>query len=241
MRINAGGQKSKFKGTSIKVEQLGRVTLHICNPSESYLVTFPDLYIRSLFTGSPFLDLSGTSSIVSSTGYVATIEYIPKPWFSGEHHHIKGSIHDPSGKETHTLSGRWNTVTYYTLAGSHHKELLFDAEASPMAVRVTAPLDQQDLLETHRLWGPVTAALKEKNYSLANAEKNRIEEAQRAQKKGREKNGEKWEPKLFMFEEDGDENDLEVKMKKQAKVSSVTGGGLDNGAWVYKESLHLKQ
>ncbi|RUP44191.1 hypothetical protein BC936DRAFT_149813 [Jimgerdemannia flammicorona] len=237
-----GGQKSKFKGTSIKVEQIGRATLHLLHPSETYIVTFPDLYIRSLFTGSPFLELSGTSSIVSSTGCVASLEFVSKPWFKGEHHHIKGSVCNAAGKETHTITGRWNSVTHFTAVGSGKQQLLFDAEASPMAARVTAPVEQQDRLETHRLWGGVTAALRERNYSAANAEKNRIEEGQRLEKKEREMKGETWAPALFAFEADKEsENEEEARMRKQAKATSSIGGGLDIGGWLYKESMHLKQ
>ncbi|KAJ1993709.1 Oxysterol-binding protein 4 [Dimargaris cristalligena] len=87
------GQKSKFTGTTIKAVQTGYATLHLRHTDEVYTITFPDLYIRSLITGKPFMEIVGSTWIRSNRGYVAVFKYIGKPWFGGEYHRFKGSIY----------------------------------------------------------------------------------------------------------------------------------------------------
>lgn len=86
------GQKTRFTGTSIKVVQDGQIQLWIPQYEEEIRITYPEVYMRSLFTGSPFLELTGTSFIQSSTGSSTEIHFIPKPWFSGEYHKIRAII-----------------------------------------------------------------------------------------------------------------------------------------------------
>lgn len=236
-----GGQKSRFKGTSIKVEQVGRAVLYVKKYDEQYVIDFPDLMIRGFLTGAAYLELSGVCTIACSNGVTnTTIEFVPKPWFGGEHNHIKGAV-SFNGEERYTLSGRWSHQTFYTAKGESEKQLLFNAEAEPMAKRVTAPLEQQQDIESHRLWGPVTEALKTKNYGVANAEKNKIEEWQRKVRKERAERNEIWKPDLFKFVEDETASDeytkRNVAMLKKMKRKAL----LDVGAWTYKDSLHYRK
>ncbi|CDS09367.1 hypothetical protein LRAMOSA10727 [Lichtheimia ramosa] len=235
------GQKSRFKGTSIKVEQVGRAVLYVKKYDEQYVIDFPDLMIRGFLTGAAYLELSGVCTIACSNGVTnTTIEFVPKPWFGGEHNHIKGAV-SFNGEERYTLSGRWSHQTFYTAKGESEKQLLFNAEAEPMAKRVTAPLEQQQDIESHRLWGPVTEALKTKNYGVANAEKNKIEEWQRKVRKERAERNEIWKPDLFKFVEDETASDEYTKrnaaMLKKMKRKAL----LDVGAWTYKDSLHYRK
>lgn len=231
-------QKSKFKGTTIKVEQVGRAVLNLKKHNEQYVITYPDLLIRGVLTGSCYLELSGVCTIVSSSGAKAVIEFVPKPWFGGEYHRIKGQI-TYKDKEFCSLSGKWATESFYTKNGSSSKELLFDAEAEAMAERKTPPLDQQKEIESHRLWGPVTEALKTKNYSVANAEKSKIEDWQRKIRKERELHVvEEFKPELFTFTKDTEASDDYTKRTVSLLTGIVGKPLLDEGAWTYNQSLH---
>ncbi|KAF7721022.1 Oxysterol binding protein [Apophysomyces ossiformis] len=217
------GQKSKFKGTAIKVEQVGRATLYLKQYDEQYMINFPDLLIRGVLSGSCYLELSEISTIASTNGSKAVIEFLPKPWFGGEHNHIRGSI-------------MWNGIT--TLRGD--LRLLFDAEAEPMAQRVTLPHDDQQEIESHRLWGRVTRALKAKNYQAANAQKTRIEEWQRKLRQERAERNETWAPALFNFQPDQQAKD-EYTRRNVLLLKSMEGKPLlDDGAWIFKHSLHKR-
>ncbi|KAF1801206.1 hypothetical protein FB192DRAFT_1384635 [Mucor lusitanicus] len=234
------GQKSKFKGTTIKVEQVGRAVLNLKTFDEQYVIDYPDLLIRGVLTGSCYLELSGVCTITSNSGAKAVIEFIPKPWFGGEYHRIKGSI-TYKGRDYCTLSGRWSNQSFYTKSGQSTKELLFDAEAEAMAERKTAPIEEQQEIESHRLWGPVTEALKTKNYAVANAEKSKIEDWQRKIRKDRENNiAEPFKPVLFTFHKDTEASD-EYSKRTVSLLSNMVGKPLvDEGAWTYNDSLHMK-
>jgi hypothetical protein len=53
-----------------------------------------------------------------------------------------------------------------------------------------APLEEQDHLETRRVWSPVCEALYKKDWNAATREKQRIEQEQRDKAELRKKNGE---------------------------------------------------
>lgn len=235
-----GGQKSKFKGTTIKVEQVGRAVLNLKKFDEQYVIDYPDILIRGVLTGSCYLELSGVCTITGNNGAKAVIEFIPKPWFGGEYHRIKGHI-VLNDKEYCTLSGRWSHQSFYTRSAdsSTKKELLFDADDEPMAERKTAPIEEQQEIESHRLWGSVTEALKVKNFSAANAKKSKIEDWQRKIRKDRELDLIKpFEPVLFTFTKDIKATDDYAKRTVSLLGNMVGKPYLDEGAWTYNNSLH---
>lgn len=205
------------------------------------MIDFPDLLIRGVLTGGAYIELGGTCTIIGSNNTKAVIEFVPKPWFGGEYNHIKGSLY-ADNKLVYQLTGRWSHQSFYQKTGSDNKELLFDAEAEPMAERVTAPKEEQGDYETHKVWGPVSEALKEKNYKVANAEKTKIEDWQRGVRKEREEQKIVWEPELFEFEKDIDSTgdnkyhllNLDLKKNMDSKHH------LDAGAWTYTKSLHRR-
>ncbi|KAI8060592.1 hypothetical protein BC940DRAFT_311695 [Gongronella butleri] len=233
-------QRSKFKGTAIKVDQVGRAVLHLKEWDEQYFIDFPYLMIRGFLTGAAYIELGGQCSIICSNGVQASMEFVPKPWIGGEYNHIKGSIVNKDKEECYTLSGRWSHQSFYTKAGETTKELLFDAEGEPMADRVTPPLDSQNDIESHKLWGKVTAALEKKDFATANAEKSKIEEWQRAVRKDRAANNETWIPVNFDFHEDDDPKSDYERINVQLVNKMPPKAQLDKGAWTFKDSLHLR-
>jgi hypothetical protein len=105
---------------------------------------------------------------------------------------------------------------------------------------LTAPIEEQHEFETHRLWGPVTEALKIKNYSIANAEKSKIEDRQRQLKKEREVNKDEWKPTLFEFLQDTTKGDKYVARNTELTKQMIGNHDLDSGAWTYSKSLHQR-
>ncbi|KAG0184662.1 hypothetical protein DFQ28_010754, partial [Apophysomyces sp. BC1034] len=221
------------------IEQVGRATLSVKPWDEVYMIDFPDLLIRGVLTGAAYIELGGVCTISSTNGAKAVIEFVPKPWFGGEYNHIKGTI-SVDEKEYCTLSGRWSHQSYYVKSGESNKQLLFDAEAEPMADRVTPPTETQQEIESHRLWGKVTEALNVKNYGVATAEKTKIEDWQRKLRKERADNNETWSPVLFTFEKDDAPANDYAKRSVAMKEDMVGKPFLDEGAWTYKNSLHLR-
>jgi hypothetical protein len=220
------------------VEQVGRAVLHLKQRNEQYIIDYPDLIIRGVLTGSCYLELSGVCTISSNSGTKAVIEFVPKPWFGGEHNRIKGRL-SFEGATYCTLSGKWSHQSFYKRDEESSKELLFDAEADPMAERQTAPIEEQKDIESHRLWGTVTEALKVKNYHAASIEKTKIEEWQRKIRKEREqKIIDDFKPVLFTFQEDENPSDSYAKVNISLLENMVGNPLIDKGAWTYNDSLY---
>lgn len=222
------------------MDQIGRAVLYVKPFEEQYIIDFPHLLIRGFLTGAAYIELGGNCSITCSNGVQTTMEFVPKPWFGGEYNHFKGSI-TYEGTERYDLSGRWSHQSFYNKKGEpNSKTLLFDAEGEPMAKRVTPPEDEQQPIESHRLWGKVTAALAVKDFATANAEKSKIEDWQRSVRKERADNNITWTPDLFVFNKDADaasdydKTNLSLSQKMPGKTQ------IDQGAWTYKDSLHLR-
>jgi hypothetical protein len=246
------GQKSKFKGMTVKVEQTGRCQVHVplaSNPKdeEVYLITLPELTIRGLLSGSIFLDLTGTTKIMSSSGYVCSIEFLPKPWFVGDYHCIKGSIYHETKREhaEYTLSGRWVEQTMYTHVATEKRGLLFDHNLLTRPAKHYRTPTKDTPMDTRFIWSQVTEALKKGDFSRASAQKNEIEEKQRELRKVREQSGQTWSPKYFEFLGDSEldkhprhQSHSSLKDKLQAKgatKNASTSSLIDVGAWRFKE------
>ncbi|KAG0165757.1 Oxysterol binding protein [Apophysomyces sp. BC1015] len=236
------GQKSRFKGTAIKIEQVGRATLYLKNCDEQYVIDFPDLFIRGVLTGSCYLELSGICTIACTNGAKSVVEFVPKPWFSGEYNHIKGSI-VYGGTKYYALFGRWSHRSYFSSANGSsagEPQLLFDAEAESTARRMTPPCDDQQEIESHRLWSKVSEALERKDYHIATAEKSKIEEWQRKLRRERAEKNEDWIPSLFSFQLDKDAGDVYSQNNVQLLKAMVGNPFLDDGAWTFNNALHKR-
>ena len=115
VHVNAfSRQKTAFTGTSIRAEQHGNVFLYVEKFKEEYMMTLPEIYVRGILTGAPFIELCGDVAIVSSSGYGVKMRFIPKPWFSGEYDHVEAVIFDTkSGKIHFDIWGKWSDSVYF--------------------------------------------------------------------------------------------------------------------------------
>ncbi|RKP37751.1 hypothetical protein BJ085DRAFT_19647 [Dimargaris cristalligena] len=222
------GQKSKFTGTTIKAVQTGYATLHLRHTDEVYTITFPDLYIRSLITGKPFMEIVGSTWIRSNRGYVAVFKYIGKPWFGGEYHRFKGSIyHVANAERLYTIEGRWMAQSTLTNVKTGDTSPLFDATSHrPIPISVV-PITEQGPLESRRVWQQVAKAINEGDFGTASAHKSEIENHQRQLRKERKDKGEDWVPEYFRFATD-------EKLPPQSRLYLDPTTQAENGRWIYK-------
>ena len=68
--------KTRFRGTAIKVENLGHTTVRLPKYKEEYRMTNPDVFMRGIMTGRIFAELVGPSEIFSSGPYSAHIDFV---------------------------------------------------------------------------------------------------------------------------------------------------------------------
>ena len=115
VHVNAfSTQKTRFLGTCIRAEQHGNVFLYVEKFKEEYMMTLPEIYVRGILTGAPFIELCGDVAMVSSSGYGVKMRFIPKPWFSGEYDQVEAVIFDTrSGKIHFDIWGKWSNSVYF--------------------------------------------------------------------------------------------------------------------------------
>ena len=205
------GQKTSFTGRSIRVVQVGHAFMRLQRPEgvETYLITLPTLSIDGLWFGSPYIELTDSSYIYSSSGLTAKIHYSGRGYFTGKPHSFTATVtpsSSPSSKPIFQASGIWSgksTVDESTVVPAQGE--FWDADAHAREEVHVKPLEQQGEYESRRLWQTVSRGIKSGDYDIASKDKSRIENEQRALRKKREQDGTKHVPKHFALVENDPE------------------------------------
>ncbi|KAI8969052.1 hypothetical protein BDF20DRAFT_142295 [Mycotypha africana] len=229
------GQKTRFSGTQMLVDQIGYCTLQLTERNETYLFTLPSVSVNGIWYAAPYVELYGTSFIHSTTGYFATIEYTTKGWISGEIHHFKASItHDTLLSTPTIIEGQWTGKS--TISKNKNKaEPFLDLTKLEKPMPSVKPVEEQHELESRRVWKKVSEALKSGDYATASTEKTWIENQQRALRKERETKDEKWTPAHFASVE-GEELYDNLREQIKAKAGSKFVDTMGMGGWKFKSS-----
>lgn len=176
------GQKSSFSGKSIDVKQVGHAMLRVPSIDKKgetlYLITLPQLVLYGILMGAPYIELTGSSYICSSSGYLTTIHYAGKGYFSGKAHVFKATI-SPFNHPTqalYSIEGEWSGTSKYKGASpSGGKDAVFwDASSDREEVSVK-PVEEQGDMESRKLWQKTADGIKSQNYDAASKDKTRIE------------------------------------------------------------------
>ncbi|CAE6407384.1 unnamed protein product [Rhizoctonia solani] len=207
-------QKTTFSSGAIIVRQVGHATLTLKLPSgatEKYLITLPKLRIDGIWYGSPYIELTDTSYIASSTGYVSTIKYEGKGYFSGKAHSFKANLDGPGGETIDTYEGQWDTKSH----AKSNKNMAFTDVSGPKEEVTVGPVEDMNEWETRKLWKLVAKGIREGDFVAASEEKSRIENEQRQRRKDEAAAGAPWQLKHFVHV-DNDEEYEELGKKFQA-------------------------
>jgi len=189
-------QKTSFSSGAIIVRQVGHAVLSVIHPSastEKYLITFPKLRIDGIWYGSPYIELTDNSYIASSTGYLATLEYKGKGYFSGKAHSFKATLNGPDGP-LDVIEGQWDTTSH----SKNSKTVAFTDVTSPKEDVSVAALEEMNEWETRKLWQNVAKGIREGDFESASKDKSRIENEQRQRRKDELAAGTPWELKHFV-------------------------------------------
>ncbi|KAJ2160031.1 Oxysterol-binding protein 4 [Coemansia sp. RSA 552] len=241
-------QKSKFKGTTMKVVQEGRVTLRMRNSDEVYCLSLPSLNICSILSGKPFLEMSNTTFIRSTKGYTAEFHWHTKPWLYGEYHKFDGKVfrdaspqfvQDGPGQELlYVLKGKWVADSYAVDQKTGEEKILFDVGAKPAADIIIRPVAKQAELESRRVWDKVSTALANGDYDVASREKTALEEAQRALRREREEKNVEWKPSMFVWVDDAD---IEPAVRDSFAYLFPTVNSVGTGSWTPSDAFSTAQ
>jgi len=188
-------QKTSFSAGSIIVKQIGHAVLTIDLPSgekEEYLITLPRLRIDGLWYGSPYIELAETSYIQGSTGWLSTIEYKGKGYFSGKSHSFKATLKPPtSSYKTEIIEGTWHTTSKTT------NGLTFHDVTQPKEEVTVKPVEEQGEWESRKLWSAVAKGIREGDFESASREKSQIENEQRQRRRDEAASSTCWQLKHF--------------------------------------------
>ncbi|UKZ91721.1 uncharacterized protein TrAFT101_006692 [Trichoderma asperellum] len=202
-------QKATFKSTII-VKQIGHAVLTIPVGSgdskelERYLITLPSLHIEGLIFGAPFVELDGSTTITSSSGYSAKIDYSGKGWLSGKKNTVIATVFptDNEKEVLYNVTGQWTKEfeIYEGPAKKNSKSTLvsvYDAAGTSQSELKLEPLEKQHPLESRRAWSKVAEAIQKSDMDTVSIEKTKIEQAQRLMRAKENAGNHTWERRYF--------------------------------------------
>lgn len=162
-----------------------------------------------------------------TTGEVCMLDFKPRGWTAASANQVSGKVVDASGKTRFSIGGRWNDKIYARLTPgfeapveapkgqlrahepnsmqaflvweAHQRPTGIPFNLTPFVITLNAlPDSLRPLLPpTDTRLRPDQRAMEDGRYDFAAAEKNRVEEKQRARRREREANGEEFVPKWF--------------------------------------------
>ncbi|TGJ81051.1 hypothetical protein E0Z10_g7698 [Xylaria hypoxylon] len=244
-------QKASFLKT-INIKQIGHAVLSVPVPSktsesesETYLITLPSLHVEGLIFGAPFVELDSSSSITSSTGFTAKIQYLGKGWVSGKKNSFTATLY-PTGNEKDVLyncSGQWTKAFEIHKGAAKHnstKTLIetWNPDTTPMSELIIAPSEKQHPLESRRAWAAVAEGIAKGDMDYVGREKTKIEQAQREMRKKEAAEGRQWERRYFTARADADET-LEA-LASHVNLASNGDADRTGGLWRFDAAKAAK-
>jgi hypothetical protein len=229
------GADLSFKSSYIVVRQTGHAQLTITlpdNTKETFYITLPDLKIQGLQSFVPYVELDRTTYIMSSTGYLGTIDYASKGWLSGQKNSFTAIL--AKGQDTlYKINGQWTgESTSISVLHPAQKNIPFwNAKVNHPTHIVVAPVPAQSPWESRKVWEHVASAIEKNDVETAGRYKSPIEIGQRKMRDEETRMGESWKPRFFKWVD----NDV-VASELRGELAGLTGhGGLGGkvGSWVF--------
>ncbi|KAH9835951.1 KES1 protein [Teratosphaeria destructans] len=225
-------QEITFSG-SVNIQQIGHAILHIDEYNEDYLIPLPNVKVKGILTGGPYPELSGTYEIVSSSGFLAAINFSGKGilGFGGKKNHVvaKGYRQDDSERRSAVFmaEGSWSESFTITDSSGQTRDTYNVASASASTFRVPE-IGQQDPWESRKAWSGVINGIRQGNMQDVATNKSKLENAQRGLRKLPETSEEQWRPLFFRKE-----NQNVVAERLLAIVGKSSSAADTRGAWKF--------
>jgi len=230
------GQKSTFRATAARIDvtQTGHIIVRMRDYPDTYLITLPSLQILGLWRGAPYVELSGTS-VIQSQNYSTVIEFSGKGWISGEKHTFS-AITSRVGEKEHlyTTVGNWAGKSIKENHQTKEKTEFFNVETSQRAEPIIKPVEEQNSMESKKVWQYVAKAINEGDFATASKLKAEIEQRQRDKVKRGEKTTSQY---FYWLPEDKEFLSLYRLINNRLHLD---GKQRETGSWVYKKLSFCK-
>lgn len=188
-----------FNG-NININQTGQSIVHINKYDEDYHIPLVNAKITGFLSGHLHPELFGRHQIVSSSGYIAEMDFCGKGFLTGEKNHFSARVYHKdktSQAPLYTLCGQWCDKYEIRKGDSDAVRESCDINAlAPLPIHLP-PITEQDPWETRRAWEKVRTALRKGEMQTTVLEKSKIENAQRTMRKREKAAGKEWAPVFF--------------------------------------------
>jgi hypothetical protein len=196
-------QEITFSG-SVSIKQKGYAILHIDRYDEDYLIPVPNVKVKGILSGTPYPELTGKYSIVSSTGFVSEVVFEGKGLImGGTKNGFQARVFnvDAPKEDMYTAKGSWNGS--FSIDDPKTREAVetcdVDTESSiPITVD---DVSKQDPWESRRAWQGVIDSLRRGDMKSTSDAKSVVEEGQRRMRKEEKENGIEWKTVFFRRQE----------------------------------------
>lgn len=181
-------------------------------------------------TGSPYLELAKHTYIVSSTGFVAKIDYSGRGWLSGKKNSFIATLSRVNDQKNvlYKVEGQWTEG--FVIKDAKGKEAAsYDPKKQPAVMPNVRAIDEQGDLESRKAWRKVAEAIKSGDMDAVQREKSLIENSQRELRKKEKEEGKEWERKFFKRVE----NDEEVKKLEEVVNTTPTERTKKEQVWEF--------
>lgn len=199
--------KSKFWGKSMEITNEGVVHLRLKASGDLFSWNKVTTCMRNIFSDTRYLEHYGEMVIDNhTTGEYAKLTFKESSLFSSGNNEVSGFVFNAAGNKVHTISGKWNEYLQYEVEGDRFKYLWRANPPLPncheqygftqFAIELNELTQEQTrvLPKTDTRFRPDQRFLEEGQLELAEVEKIRLEEKQRAARKVMEDAGEKPKP-----------------------------------------------
>lgn len=180
--------------------------------------------VQGLLTGTPYPELSGTYQIVSSTGYIADVDFSGKKFFgmSGEKNGVHAALYGPEDggarkRALYTVQGAWNGTFTFRDESSGEDVEVYDTAANPATALEVADMDLQDPWESRKAWGETIRNLHAGQMQAVSDAKSKVEQGQREMRRQEEADHVNWEPVFFRNDSRDD------RFERLVAVAGVSG------------------
>ena len=193
--------KTRFTGKCLSIAPMYKYYIELgpTHNNEKYEIELPTISAHNLIIGTPYLDLSGKSTIknMMRPGEYCELEFYKRGWSASSYFRVEGEIFAAGGGKkdpaTYKVESRWNEsttiinlktgereVTWTKLPFPENWEYMYGMSHFMLQLNYLPKQLIPVIAPTDTRWRPDQRALENGDMKLAVVEKNRLEEKQRA-------------------------------------------------------------
>ncbi|XP_066542494.1 oxysterol-binding protein-related protein 6 isoform X3 [Hoplias malabaricus] len=202
--------KNKFWGKSMEILPIGTINVMLPSYGDHYEWNKVTTCVHNILSGRRWIEHYGEITIrnTKSSSCICKLTFIKGNYWSSSVNEVQGFVMDQEGKVVHRLFGKWHEGLYCGIPPSAKciwrpgsmptdYELYYGFTRFAIELNELCP-EMRDLLpSTDARFRPDQRYLEEGKVELAAAEKQRIEDLQRARRKWHEENNTKHQPHFF--------------------------------------------